>query len=75
MESGLPPRSIDVSLPRSIDVASLRSPGDTLLYSEYHFIRASPMDLVGFSVDLNIEGVGWRWKGHGDFLSTPKFPS
>ena len=50
------------------------SPGDTLPYSEYYLIRAKPIDMVGFSVDLDIEGVGWRWKSHGDLLSTPKFP-
>ena len=51
------------------------SPGDTKSYPEYYFIRASPMDMVGFSVDLDIEGVGWRWKSYGALLSTPKFPN
>lgn len=51
------------------------SPGDTLEYEEFYFIRAKATDMVGFSVDLDIAGVGWRWKSHAELLSTPKWPS
>jgi len=51
------------------------SPGDTRLYSEYYLIRASLTDMVGFSVDLDIEGVGWRWENQSNLLSTPKLPA